>query len=214
MKNGKTKKRAAGPNESERRAEIYRLAAQFICDKGFDAMTMNDIATAVKMTKAGVYHYIQGKKDLLYGIMDYGLTLLEERVIVPARASNDPEARLRVLIAAHARLIANGERAIAIVVDEVAGLDPRQRKAINARKRAYFDFLRDTLEELRAQSKLHAVDTTAAAFSLFGMILWLSRWYRASGRLKPEEVADELVKIAFNGVVRSNALPARKGASR
>lgn len=171
-------------------------------------MTMNDIANAVNMTKAGVYHYIQGKKDLLYGIMDYGMAQLEQRVIEPARAVPDPDARLRVIISAHARMIANGNHAITIVVDEVAGLEPRPRQAIDARKRVYFELLRSTLEEMKAQGRLQNIDTTVAAFSLFGMILWLPHWYRADGRLDPEQVVDELIKLATLGLVRPGSPPA------
>ena len=210
MRNHKTKKLADGAPESERLAEIYHVAAQIICDKGFDAMTMNDIAEAVGMTKAGVYHYIQGKRELLFGIMDYGMTQLEQRVIAPASAIADPEERLHAIIAAHAHMIASGEHAITIVVDEVAGLDTRPRKAINERKRVYFEFLRATLDELKAQGRLQAIDTTVAAFSLFGMILWLPHWFRTQGRLNAEQVVNELIKMASTGLVR----PATKSVSK
>lgn len=202
MRNYNTRKLADGAPESERLAEIYHVAAQIVCDKGFDAMTMNDIAAAVGMTKAGVYHYIQGKRELLFGIMDYGMTQLEQRVIAPASAIADPEERLHAIITAHAQMIANGEHAITIVVDEVAGLDTRPRKAINERKRVYFEFLRATLDELKAQGRMQDIDTTVAAFSLFGMILWLPHWFRAEGRLKTEQVVNELIKMASVGLVR------------
>lgn len=212
MRNHKTKKLADGAPESERLAEIYHVAAQIICDKGFDAMTMNDIAEAVGMTKAGVYHYIQGKRELLYGIMDYGMTQLEQRVIAPASAIADPEERLRAIITAHAQMIANGQHAITIVVDEVAGLETRPRKAINERKRVYFEFLRATLDELKAQGRLQDIDTTVAAFSLFGMILWLPHWFRSEGRLNTEQVVNELIKMARTGLVRPAAKAIRKTA--
>ena len=63
----KTEKKPAPSNE--RLAEIYRTAAQIILRKGYDATSINDIANAVGMTKAGLYHYINGKKELLFDIM-------------------------------------------------------------------------------------------------------------------------------------------------
>ena len=63
----KTEKKQAPSNE--RLAEIYRTAAQIILRKGYDATSINDIANAVGMTKAGLYHYINGKKELLFDIM-------------------------------------------------------------------------------------------------------------------------------------------------
>ena len=34
---------------------------------------MNDIAEAAGLTKAGIYHYIRGKEELLFEIMTYAM---------------------------------------------------------------------------------------------------------------------------------------------
>src|SRR6266850_1076444 len=95
----------SAPTKPDRLAEIYRAAAQIICEKGYDATSMNDIAEAVGITKAGLYHHIPGKKDLLFRIMNFGLDALEEEVIIPTRAIADAEQRLRAIISNHVRLI-------------------------------------------------------------------------------------------------------------
>ncbi len=190
---------------SERLAEIYRAAAQIILRKGYDATSVNDIANALGMTKAGLYHYINGKKELLFDIMNFGLGELAEEVAEPARSIADPAARLRFIMGAHARLVTRGQGAITILVDEITALTPPQQRKITQRKRAYFDFLRGTLDELKTAGKLQDVDTTAAAFSLLGMVNWLSRWFRQGGALSEEQAADEIVKIAFHGLLRPEA---------
>src|SRR5215471_1486964 len=193
--------------EPNRLGEIYRAAARIIREKGFDGTSMNDIAEAVGLTKAGLYHHISGKRDLLFGIMTYGMDALEQEVIVPARALEDAEQRLRTIIHNHVRLItsrsnSDGNNAVTIVLDEVAGLTPSQRRKIDQRKRAYVDLIRDNLRELAADGKLNAVDITTAAFALLGMILWLSRWYNPEGRLSPEQVAQEVAKASLGGLLR------------
>ena len=65
-------------DETNRLGEIYRAAALLICEKGYDATSMNDIAEAVGLTKAGIYHHIEGKKDLLFSIMNFGMDELDE----------------------------------------------------------------------------------------------------------------------------------------
>src|SRR5688500_10971580 len=199
----KPEEKLAKVSEQDRRAEIYNAAEKIICEKGFDAMTMNDIAQAVGMTKAGIYHYINGKKDMLYAVMSYGMDSLENNVIAPASVCKDAQQRLREIISNHARLISTGQNTIAIVVDEVTGLAPAHRKKINQRKRLYLDFIRDTLKQLKEEGRLKDVDVTVAAFSILGMILWLSRWYRQDGKLNSEEVTDEILKIALGGVLRA-----------
>src|SRR5436305_9650904 len=103
----KAQKKAATNNE--RLAEIYRAAAQIILRKGYDATSVNDIANAVGMTKAGLYHYINGKKELLFDIMNFGLDELDQEVLTPAQAIADAGARLRFIINGHARLVTRGQ---------------------------------------------------------------------------------------------------------
>src|SRR5262249_16040664 len=199
---------ATASDEPDRLAEIYRAAAQIICEKGYDATSMNDIAEAVGITKSGLYHLVSGKRNLLFSIMNFGLDSLEEQVIIPARAIDDPEQRLRTIIANHVKLITSrstseGNNPVTIVVDEVAGLTMAQRRKIDQRKRSYVDLIRESLAELKERGKLRDLDVTAATFSLLGMILWLSRWYSAEGRLTPEQVSDEVTKIALSGLLRS-----------
>lgn len=208
MKAAKRQKKRFDLDESERLREIYNVAAQIICEKGFDATSMDDIADAVGMTKAGIYHYIHGKREMLYQLMSYGMQRLEQRVIVPAREIADPEERLRAIITNHALLITEGSNSkgnnpITIVTDEVAGLAPAHRRAIEKRKRVYLDLVRDTLKELRDKKRLADVDVTVAAFSLLGIMLWLSRWYRPNGKLSQEAVTEEVTRIALGGLLRS-----------
>ncbi len=89
----------------DRLAEIYRAAASIICEKGYDATSMNDIAEAVGITKSGLYHHVSGKRNLLFNIMSFGMDSLEEQVIIPARALTDAEERLRAIITSHVHLI-------------------------------------------------------------------------------------------------------------
>src|SRR6201988_1264260 len=196
----KAQKKPAPSNE--RLAEIYRTAAQIILRKGYDATSINDIANAVGMTKAGLYHYINGKKELLFDIMNFGLDELDEEVVTPASFIADRSARLRFIVASHARLVTRGQGAITILVDEITALTPAQNRKITQRKREYFDRLRAVLDELKAEGKLQDVDTTAATFSLLGMINWLSRWFKQDGNLTQEEVAEQIAKIALHGLLR------------
>ena len=205
------KKRAqiAAPIDG-RAAEVYRTAARIILQKGYDATSVSDIADALGITKAGLYHYISGKTELLFEIMKFGLEELDQHVMVPAHAITDAEERLRFVISAHARLVMEGDGAVTILVDEARALSPAQNRKVTKLKRAYLDFIRTTFDELNAEGKLRSVNTTVAAFSIIGSINWLSRWYQADGALSKAEIAEQIADIAFNGVLRLEPQRARK----
>src|SRR5262245_35025218 len=124
------KKPAAADN---RAVEVYRTAAKMILQKGFDGTSVSDIANALGITKAGLYHYIRGKTELLYEIMRFGLEELNE-VMVPAAAIPDAERRLRFMITTHARLVMDGEGAVTILVDEARALSPAQSRRVTKLK--------------------------------------------------------------------------------
>jgi AcrR family transcriptional regulator len=164
---------------------------------------MKDIADAVGLTKAGIYHYILGKEDLLFQIMGFAMDMVDEDVIAPAQQIGDAEQRLRTIVERHAKRILEVGGAVTIILEEMAALTPAHRRIIRGRKRAYFDLVRKTIEQLEAEGKLRAVSPTVATFSLFGMITWISRWYRSDGKLSPEETLRDFVEIAIHAVLRS-----------
>src|SRR6266540_7354143 len=85
-----------------RRAEICRTAAQLFRDRGFDATSVSDVARALGLTKAGLYHYFESKEALLFEIMTFGLECVRDEVVIPVHGIRDPEERLRQLIVRHA----------------------------------------------------------------------------------------------------------------
>jgi AcrR family transcriptional regulator len=190
--------RAAPP---PRRVEICRTAAEIFRDRGYDATSVSDIARALGMTKAGLYHYFDSKEALLFEIMVYGLERVRDDVVVPVRKIRDPEERLRQIVMRHARIATDGNGAVAHLGDEIRALPPAARRQVEERMRFYVDLLRRTLQELKAAGRLRAVDPTVAAFSVLGMILWLPRWFRQNGRLSQERVAHEIAELAMAALV-------------
>jgi TetR/AcrR family transcriptional regulator, cholesterol catabolism regulator len=195
----------AAPPQS-RRVEICRTAAQIFRDRGYDATSVSDVARALGMTKAGLYHYFDSKEALLLEIMTYGLERVRDEVVLPVRGIADPEERLRQIVLRHARIATNGRGAVAHLGDEIRALPPAGRKQIEERMRYYVDLLRNTLAELKADGRLRDVDPTVAAFSLLGMILWLPRWFRQDGRLSQERVANEIANLALGGLIQRRAV--------
>src|SRR5262249_57077855 len=82
---------------------------------------------------------------------------------------------------------------------------PGHRRIIRSRKRAYFELIRQTLENLADEGKLRSVNPSVATFSLLGTINWISRWYRRDGKLTPPEITRDIIEIAVNSVMKAAA---------
>jgi AcrR family transcriptional regulator len=187
----------------DRAQEIYLTAAQLFVEKGVESTSLADIAAALNITKAGLYYYFESKQELLFRIVTLGLDSVKNEVLDPAREIEDAEERLKFIILNHARLAAEGNHAVIIISHEINSLSFTQREAILKRRRDYFEFVRDTLVALQKDEKLYEIDITTATFTLFGMILWLSRWFRPNGKLSVEKVCRDVCEMALKGLLRN-----------
>jgi AcrR family transcriptional regulator len=195
-----TSDRGSTANLEVRLVEIYFAAAKLIRSKGFQATSLQDIAREVGLTKAGLYHYIRSKEQLLYEIMNYAMDRVDRDVIAPVREIQDPELRLALIASSYARLVI-GNQEITIVLNDIGGLTGAKKQHINRRQDAFYVFVRDTLKELAEQRKLSGIDVSVLAMSFFGVIRWLAHWYHPNGKLAREQVIEEITDLTARRMV-------------
>lgn len=199
----------AGRSQSpptERRGQILEKAAHLFCVKGYDSTSMSDIADEVGITKAGLYYFVESKEHLLYLITDYGLDLLEETVVRPLEAVEDPRQHLEELIKLHVHMLLNRPREVTIILHERTALTGVYREKILQRKKQYIDYVRRLLVTLQKRGEARTdLDPTAATFFLLGALNWVYQWYKVDGRLSEEQLAHELASVFERGFL----LPAK-----
>ena len=181
-----------------RLSEIYYLAAQLIHERGYDATSLQDIAKAVGLAKAGLYHYVATKEQLLFGVMNYAMDRVQTDVIEPASGVKDLAERMRQIIERYAHLIIDDGQAITLVINEATGLTTAHQRKITARRRAFYDFVRATVSQLKEQGLAPVLDVSVTALSLFGVMMWLAHWYQPDGRLTREQVVAEITELTVN----------------
>ena len=183
--------------------EICRIAARVFYEKGYDGASMQDIAEAVSLTKAGLYHHVSSKDMLLFEIMNYGMDILDETVLAKVKDIADPREKLRQTIIGHIDLVARArDMEITVILHENRSLKGDLRQKINARKRAYIDYLEDLIRRVQEQSGVPAkLSPHIAAFAVLGMINWLYQWYHLEGVVKQEEISSAYVDFFFRGLL-------------
>ncbi|RKG59506.1 TetR/AcrR family transcriptional regulator [Corallococcus sp. AB011P] len=198
------------PDEGERYRAILETAARLICERGYEGTSMQEIAAACRMTKAGLYHHIQNKEQLLFAIMNYGMDVFEEQVLAPVQDVADPVERLRQCMRQNIHLVTSGRsKEVIIILHEHATLTGEAREYIDRRKKRYVRFLEDAFAEANRLGRLRGVvDPTVAAFSFLGMILWVYKWFKPDGRLTEEQIADGMVELLFPSAASAVSAPA------
>lgn len=195
-------KKRARQDRPTRQAQILEAAARIFCEKGFDKASMGDIADAMGLTKAGLYHHIGSKEELLFEIMSYGMDLFEQKVLNRVMSIADPLERLRAALRGHVLLVIRDRpKEVTVILHETNALKGRYRDRINTRKKRYIRFLEKTFRELVKSGVARRVDPSVAAFAMLGMINWIYQWYRPGGRLDENALADALGDVLLGGIL-------------
>lgn len=91
------------------------------------------------------------------------------------------------------------------LLQRVKGNTPTERRAMARRRR----FDREVAALVRQAAAAGQIDTNVDGALLtrliFGMGNSITQWYRREGRLKPEQIAEAMSRLVFEGIVR-NAL--------
>ena len=192
----------AEPKSTGSREKVYEIAAEVFHRKGYDNTSMSDIAQAVGLTKAGLYHHVTSKESLLSTILEDGMDMTEAYVVEPLATITDPLVRLKKLIELHLKLLLEGRKlAVTGLLHECQSLASDDRLRINHRKKQYVRMVADVIEDVVESCGGRPIDPKVAALALLGMLNWTYQWYKPSGTVTPEQVVEEFQSLFINGIL-------------
>lgn len=186
------------------REAIIRTAAQIFRQKGYHATSMQDIAEAVQLRKASLYHHIRSKQELLLVILDEALDQLIADIQPVAESSLPPDQKLRTAMKLYIERITSNADLAAVLLLEHRNLDPEFRRSHIHRRDRFETFWRRIVREGVESGVFQPTDDVVASFALLGVQNWLVTWYREGGRLSPDQLADQFAGLFLNGL---NAAP-------
>jgi len=187
---------------SAREDEILAAAARIFREKGYHGTSVQDIAESVGLLKGSLYHYIRSKEELLARLFDGALddTVRELEGI----ASRDETAadRLRAMVRAYVAAVTANLDAVGLYLREWRALPQPELARLRARRRAMRALFEDVIAQGVRRKEFAASDVKISALAIMGMANWLFEWYRPRGRMRPEQLADEIADRAVRSVSR------------
>ncbi|GAA2372172.1 TetR/AcrR family transcriptional regulator [Dactylosporangium salmoneum] len=169
---------------------------------GYERTTTREISEALGIRKASLYHHVSSKEDLLYEICLAALRDVEvgaqEAV---AAAGDDPQDRLRAMVHGHTlAMLANVNFSHTMLTDmrSLSGERLQQVVALRDRYETWAEGLIAAGQKAGVVKSKHSAKQLT--LGLFNMLNWTMFWYRADGDLTPDEVAELLGGIYFDGV--------------
>jgi TetR/AcrR family transcriptional regulator, cholesterol catabolism regulator len=170
--------------------EIVDVAALVFYEQGYDAASVQDVATRAGLLKGSLYHYIDTKADLLFMAIEDQHREYDALIQDLAESTGDVLSVLRSFVYRHEELITKDVVRSTLFFREFRALPPDKQSVILAQRRKYESFLRTLIQEGQRDGTFRRdVDPALAAKVLFGMLNWTYTWYSPTGAWKAADIA-------------------------
>jgi len=184
------------------REDILEAAAQVFSQKGFHGASMNDIAYAVNLQKASLYHHVSSKQEILSDLLEQALHILLERISAISLRDISPDKKLRLMIREYLQILADNGDLATVLLFEHRALERRQH-ARHVPNRDKFELLwRNVIAEGMEGNIFKCDDNALAVRALLGLLNWTITWYRPDGEKSIEQIADDYSNLLLNGLLK------------
>lgn len=181
---------------------IRTAAVHLFASRGYAATSIRDIAKAVGITNAGVYHFVESKEDLLHGLMVHGQELLSSTTRDHLEGVDRPEDRLALLVSGLVGAHGVNRMTSRVTDGELRSFDPASSvyADIVQRRDEYENLWRDTLSRGVEEGVFDLTDRRLTRLALLAMCTGVSEWFREDGDVGLDEVCAEFVNVALTAV--------------
>ncbi len=188
------------------REQILEVAAQIFSQKGFHATSMQDIAQAVNLQKASLYHHVASKQDILVALLDQALDLLIAKMQEVLARPLPSDEKLRQAMITYMKTMLDHRDLASVLLLEYRSLEPQWSGRHKPRRDRFEHLWRDLIQEGCSLGMFDCSDPALTSRALLGVMNWTITWYNPEGALPPEKIAEHFANLFLRGLLaRPNA---------
>ena len=182
---------------------VLDIAVAAFNDFGYEATSMGILAERLGTSKSAIYYHVSGKEDLLRLALDRALSGLEGLLALEGATTGHADERLRFVLRGAVRVLVDELPYVTLLL-RLRGNTEVERQAL-ARRREFDHVVAGLVDEARQEGTMRAdVDARTTTRLLFGMINSIVEWYRPGGPITPDELAEDVLTVAFDGLATAS----------
>lgn len=191
---------------SQRSDDVLQAAIRVFGRQSYSATSVQDLADALDMPKATLYHYIRSKEDLLAEIFRRASQDVQDLMDEVSGMDVSPAERLRRFIRGYATVTTVNLERTTIYSREWRYLTGPLRNSVIEGRVRLDEFLIGLIDDAKASGEADAsLDSKRCAYFIWGALSSIPDWFRRSGRDTPEQVADSYADLALRIVLADGA---------
>lgn len=187
------------PAAGDRRIEILKSAAAAFRRRGYHGASVDEIASALEMTKGNLYYYFKNKEDILFACHEYSLDKLLALMTEVESEPSSPEVKLRRLVLALIHLILDDLHGTALTLDPEA-LSPALLKRIIAKRDQFDHGIRAIIQQGIDQGAFRTGDPKMIEFAMMGAVNWIAKWFDPAGAMTSDQIGDQFADYLVGGL--------------
>jgi AcrR family transcriptional regulator len=178
---------------------LLDAAVALFNERGYEATSVDEVASRLGVTKSAIYHHVPSKVELLRLALDRALDALFAVTQETGATTGPAIDRLEYVVRGSVRVLA-AELPFVTLLLRLRGNTEIERTALQRRRE--FDRIVTGLVRAAEHEGDVRTDVDPAVISrlLFGTVNSLSEWYRPGGDLSADDLADAVVTITFSGL--------------
>lgn len=189
-------------SDGSKTAEAIRAAGlRLIFERGYEGMSLRDLAQMVGIQPGSLYNHITTKQALLFDFLVEHMSQLTEALDAALAEVEGPLARLDAFIEFHLRYHLTRKMEVFVNNSELRSLEPQNRAIVTGLRRDYERRLEMILADGVASGGLVVPDVAVATFAIIAQLTGVVGWYDPKGRLSEDEVIAIHRQLVIGGVL-------------
>ncbi|HVO55897.1 MAG TPA: TetR/AcrR family transcriptional regulator [Solirubrobacterales bacterium] len=184
-----------------RRGEILQCFTEMVAERGYDEVSVRDVAEALDISKGTILHHFGSKEALLEQLnADYMRRRLAEAGEFLAEFP-EPVDRLQ-LIVYQLMLSQQDDRAATVAFSReiVRSASAELMAEVRAMRDEYSRIVIEIIAAGVESGAFAAVDPQLTALQVFGTCNWAWTWFEPGGRMSATEIADQYCATLIGGL--------------
>ena len=190
----------------QRREQLIEIGRSLFAAKGFEAVSVEEIASTAKVSKPIVYEHFGGKEGLYAVVVDREMRALTDVLI---NALSDPQAHPRQIVERTAlallTYVEENAEGFRVLTRDSPKTDPSN--SFNSLLGDIAVRVEDILTDAFKRQHLPAKSVPYYAQMLIGMTVYTCQYWADQRKLSKEQLAAHIVNLAWYGLSRMEAKP-------
>ena len=183
----------------ERREQLLQVARRVFSDRGYHAVTMDDVAAEAGVTKPILYDHFPSKRDLYRALLEADLATLRSEIRTAIENSRGNRERIRASFQAYFDFVEREGQGFRLLMQEAVGPEVDFRDMV-----AVFrdDVLRQVTDVIVRESRgsLDRTEAEDVALGLIGMAEQVAQHETGRSPADRKRTVDTLVRLAWRGI--------------